>query len=139
MGQATEQIEAHIEQAKEDLGSNLQELEQKVKSVADWKQHVRTNPMTMVGVAFGGGMLLSTIVGSRRTSRNWERRLGPSVPNGQIATKGKGMKAWRLIKTALAGVAAARVQDFVGQVIPGFQEQYQRASEKAEAAEPSVR
>ena len=51
MGQTTHQIEAHIEDTREDLGSNLHELELKVKSVTDWKQHFRTNPMTMLGVA----------------------------------------------------------------------------------------
>jgi Protein of unknown function (DUF3618) len=55
MGQTTNQIEAHIEDTREHLGSNLHELEQKVKSVTDWKQHFQTNPITMLGVAFGGG------------------------------------------------------------------------------------
>ena len=61
MGQTTRQIEAHIEDTREDLGANLNELEQKVKSVTDWKQQFRSNPMTMLGVAFGGGILLATM------------------------------------------------------------------------------
>jgi len=55
MGEATSQIEAHIENTRADLGSNLQELEQKVKSVTDWKQHFQKSPMTLLGAAFGGG------------------------------------------------------------------------------------
>ena len=39
MGQTTHQIEAHIENTREDLGSDLHELERKVKDVTDWKQH----------------------------------------------------------------------------------------------------
>jgi hypothetical protein len=35
MGQTTDQIEHHIEQTRETLGSNLQELEYKVKAVTD--------------------------------------------------------------------------------------------------------
>jgi hypothetical protein len=33
MGETTDQIAAHIEDTREGLGSNLRELEQKVKSV----------------------------------------------------------------------------------------------------------
>lgn len=55
MGKSTNQIEAHIENTRADLGSNLHELERKVKSVTDWREHFRSNPMTAVGVAFGGG------------------------------------------------------------------------------------
>ena len=58
MGQATSEIEAHIAETRTDLGSNLQELEQKVKSVTDWKQHFQKNPMTLLGVAFGGVLWL---------------------------------------------------------------------------------
>jgi len=51
-------LERYIENKREDLGSNLQELEQKVKSVTDWRQQVQNNPMTIIGAAFGGGVLL---------------------------------------------------------------------------------
>ena len=55
MGETKNQIENHIEDAREDLGSNLQELERKVKSVTDWKHYYAKSPMTMIGVAFGAG------------------------------------------------------------------------------------
>ena len=58
MGETTNQIESYIETKREDLGSNLAELENKVKSITDWREQFRSNPMTMVGVAFGGGILL---------------------------------------------------------------------------------
>ena len=73
MGQATSQIEAHIEDTRADLGSNLQELEQKVKSVTDWKQHFQKNPMTLLGVAFGGGILLATMLGGGKSRRGTRR------------------------------------------------------------------
>ena len=69
MGQTTSEIEAHIEHTREDLGSNLHELERKVKSVTDWKQQFQTKPMTMLGVAFGGGVLLATMLGGRKHRR----------------------------------------------------------------------
>jgi len=67
MDQTTDQIEAHIETTRENLGANLQELEQKVKSVTDWRRQFRENPMRMLGVAFGGGILLAFLLGRRST------------------------------------------------------------------------
>ena len=49
------------------------------------------------------------------------------------------METWDNIKGALIGVAATRVKDFVGEVIPGFNEQFQRTQEKAQAMQPSAR
>ena len=134
MGQTTHQIEAHIEDTRKDLGSNLHELEQKVKSVTDWKQHFKSNPMTMLGVAFGGGILLATMLGGRKN-----RRGEPSFPSyaephaGTEQQKHKALETWDNIKGALIGVAATRFKDFVGEVVPGFQEQFQGAEERAKA------
>jgi len=50
------------------LGSNLQELETRVKQATDWREQFRKNPMAMLGIAFGGGILLST-VGRRKQKR----------------------------------------------------------------------
>jgi hypothetical protein len=55
---------------RDNLGSNLNELERKVKSVTDWRQHFQSSPMTMIGVAFGGGILLATMMGGRRSRRS---------------------------------------------------------------------
>jgi alpha-acetolactate decarboxylase len=134
MGETTNQIEAHIESTRDNLGSNLHELERKVKLITDWKQHFQTNPMTMLGVAFGGGILLATMMGGRRSRRS-ERSLAASEPRaGTDHQKHKAMETWDNIKGALIGVAATRFKDFVGEVIPGFHEQFNRTEEKAKTA-----
>jgi hypothetical protein len=137
MGQTAHQIEAHIDDTRENLGSNLHELEQKVKSVTDWKQHFRTNPMTMVGVAFGGGILIATMLGGRRNRR------GQALSSHAISAephaaadhqKHKALEAWENVKGALIGVAATHFTDFVGEIVPGFHEQFQHMTEKTEAS-----
>ena len=128
MGETTNQIEAHIESTRGDLGSNLNELERKVKSVTDWKQHFQTSPMTMLGVAFGGGILLATMLGGRTS-----RRRSFSSPEPHAGTdhqKHRALETWDNIKGALIGVAATRFKDFVGEVVPGFHEQLQHTEEK---------
>jgi hypothetical protein len=69
MGETTDQIEAHIEQARDALGSDLQELEDKVKSVTDWRRHFRSHPMPMLAAAFGCGVLLASMLGESRPRR----------------------------------------------------------------------
>jgi hypothetical protein len=140
MGQTTHQIAAHIENARDDLGSNLQELEQRVKSVTDWKQQFRARPMTMLGLAFGGGVVLATAMGRRRTGHRGSvsaSAYGHDRHPGRDQQIRKAMETWDNIKGALIGVAAARVKDFVGEVVPGFREELQHTEEKADAARRS--
>jgi hypothetical protein len=129
MGQTTDQIERHIEHTRGALGSNLQELEHKVKSVTDWKQHFQSNPMTMLGVAFGGGILLATLSAGHRHKRN-ERDTDSAPHAGADHQKNKALETWDNIKGALIGVAATRFKDFVGEIVPGFQEHFQQTEEK---------
>ena len=132
MGQTTEQIEAHIEHTRDDLGSNLHELEAKVKSITDWKYHFQTKPMTMLGVAFGGGILVATMLGGRKSRRRYTNHVAGVEPRaGTTYQKHKALETWDNIKGALIGVAAARFKDFVGDVVPGFHSQYQRVEDKA--------
>src|SRR5512132_4291714 len=105
MGQTTHQIEAHIEDTRADLGSNLHELEQKIKSVTDWRQHFKTNPMTMLGVAFGGGILLATILSGRKNKRG-EHGFSSPAPSAELHAgtdhqKHKALETWDNIKGAL--------------------------------------
>lgn len=131
MGETKNQIENHIEDAREDLGSNLEELERKVKSVTDWKHYYAKSPMTMIGVAFGAGVLLAAVAGGKRprsrrrfvSSRNLESH---ELASGIERQKNKAMETWENIKGALVGVAATRVKDYVGEIVPGFQEHYDR-------------
>src|SRR5260370_24967317 len=124
MGQTTHQIEAHSEDTRENLGSNLNELERKVKSVTDWKQHFQTKPMTMLGMAFGGGILLAAMLGGRKNRR--EERGFSSHPTGSEPHAGtdqpkhKNPENRANIKGALLGVAATPFKDFSGEVVPAL-------------------
>jgi hypothetical protein len=66
MGETTDEIERYIERKREGLGSNFQELEQKVKSATDWREWFQNNPLALIGLAFGGGVLLAAITGGRK-------------------------------------------------------------------------
>ena len=118
MEQTIGQIESHIEKTREDLGANLHELEHKVKQLGDWHHHFSNHPMTLLGVAFGGGVLLATLFETGRRARTSATSYDPSP------RKHKALDTWDHIKDALIGVAATRVTDFVGELVPGFKEQF---------------
>ena len=125
MGETTNQIESYIETKREDLGSNLAELENKVKSITDWREQFRSNPMTMVGVAFGGGILLASMLGGKSRHRSSRNISDTAVPHsGMDRQTNKALETWDNIKGALIGVAATRFKGFVEELVPGFHEQF---------------
>jgi hypothetical protein len=138
MGQTTHQIEDHIESTRDALGSNLHELEQRVKSVTDWKQQFKKRPLTMVGAAFGGGVFLAAMLGGQK-SRRRNYGSGAVDSDGHPATdyhKQHALDTWDNIKGALIGLAAMRVKDLVGEMVPGFAEQFQETEASMKSRYP---
>ncbi len=70
MGKTTEEIVTDIDQTREHLKSNLEELETRVKSAADWRTHFRKHPGAMAAAALVGGALLSAMIGKRPPTSN---------------------------------------------------------------------
>lgn len=141
MGQTTHEIEAHIEDTRQHLGSNLHELEQKVKDATDWKHHYKTNPGTLLGVAAGGGLLLAMMLGGGKRRR---MPAGPSLHGVQPYSmpspqKVKALQTWDHIKDALLGVAATRFTGYVNELVPGFGEHFKKAEERAKTSLDPVR
>ncbi|MBV9697150.1 MAG: hypothetical protein JO005_09515 [Gammaproteobacteria bacterium] len=127
MGQTSDQIESQIETRREDLRSNLEELEDKVKSATDWRQQFRNNTGTMLAIAFGGGLLLSGVLGrgSRRSYRA-PSALPERAPRRSSPRVQELRQTWDHIQSALIGVAASKVKDTLADFIPGFREQISR-------------
>jgi Protein of unknown function (DUF3618) len=68
MGETTDQIERQIEQKRNELSENFNELERKVKSAVDWRTQFEEHPGTMLAIAFGGGAVLAAMFGGTRSS-----------------------------------------------------------------------
>lgn len=62
MGETTDQIASDIARQREDLKSNLEELETRVKDVADWRAQFRRHPGALIAAAAVGGALLSVLI-----------------------------------------------------------------------------
>ena len=68
MGETTGEIEAHIQSKRQDLRSNLEELEKRVKAATDWRRYYRKYTGAMVAAAFGAGVLVAALVGGSTSS-----------------------------------------------------------------------
>lgn len=140
MGETTDQIENHIETKREDLHSNLKELEHKVKSATDWRQYFHNHTGTMIAAAFGGGLVVSSMVG--RSRRAVMSQGTATAPSSSMRAQGKGtanevLQTWDTIKTALVGVAASKFKGMLGEVVPGFSEHLAKSEARNGRAAPN--
>jgi Protein of unknown function (DUF3618) len=130
MVETTAQIETHIETTREHLGANLDALEEKLKSATDWRAYFQSSPGTLLGAAFAGGVALAMVAGTRRDHRAPRRATLVAGPKPSPRVRGPHTQEVAAmldnIKGALIGVAAARMKDLVAEVVPGFQEEFDR-------------
>ena len=123
MEQETERIERHIEARREQLGRNLDELETRVKSVFDWRHQFDRNPWLIMGMAFGGGLALTSLAGR---SRGYAGNRYPSGGDGNLRTgyssptTSRLADTWHNIQEALLAAATAKAEQFLEEVVPGF-------------------
>lgn len=90
------------------------------KSLTDWHTHFENNPMMMLGLAFGGGIMLASIVGGGSSrSRSRSERNGDGAKLGGLSDE-MG-ETWNHIEGALVGMASGKVIDFLEDAVPGFQ------------------
>jgi ElaB/YqjD/DUF883 family membrane-anchored ribosome-binding protein len=68
MGKTADEITSDIDQTREELKSNLEELENRLKAVTDWRGYVKRHPTAMIAAAAAGGVLLWSLVGRRGPS-----------------------------------------------------------------------
>jgi hypothetical protein len=62
MGETPREIEQEIEQARQRLGQNLNQLEYRVKQEFDWRVQFDRRPYAFLGAAFALAFLLGTLL-----------------------------------------------------------------------------
>ena len=147
MGDRTDEIERHIEEQRHELSENVSELQEKVKSAMDWRAQFEERPLVMMGLAFGGGVLLSTLLpriprsNGRKHSKTLQRisdehgniSSASSSYDPEILRPAKKSEALRKasetlngVKGALLAVAATKVSNYLEELVPGFNEHYRK-------------
>lgn len=107
MGQTGDEIEGHIRDTREELRSNLQELEGRVKSTVDWRARFRRNPALGLGLAVAGGFLLATLT-TRPANRGAARERPDPLPP---ARRGPARNALGTIQNTLIAIAVSRAAE----------------------------
>jgi len=151
MGETSDQIERHIQETRNDLSNNFNELEEKVKTAVDWRAQFEERPGMMLGLAFGGGVLLSALLPSLRSRKRssepqWDASVNHEVPNFSSSSRtesddeiSKALETWGALKTALVGVAASKLSDFVEGMLPGFKQEFTNARSSEQSVSSSSR
>jgi hypothetical protein len=115
-------LEREIAAEQEALGENLAELEHRAKDLVDWRALVRKRPGAMIGIAFGGALLVAAMGGSRRSrsgARTMRERHHESNGDGDASA---ARDAWAMFKGAVVGAATTRVTSYVAGLLPGSHE-----------------
>jgi hypothetical protein len=124
MNETTGEIESHIRDTRADLNANLNELEQKVKSVADWRKHYNKAPGAFLATALGSGVLLALATKSNRPRSTTPPPAAPSISAPrQPREKGALEEPLSVIKAALIGMAANHAKEMLAKLLPGFESQ----------------
>lgn len=130
MGESADRIEERIQQQRLELQQNVRELQRKAARAVNWRAQFDQRPMTMIGVAFGGGVLLSVLMGGRRPtaprmSSSYDTPTSSAARTTSPPDQGRAPgHTWERLQGALLGVAAARLGTAVESWLPGFQESY---------------
>ena len=139
MGETTNQIEWEIAQKRSELSDNLIELKQRAKAAVDWRSQVEERPVTMLAVAFGGGIVLSALFSALRgpAKVHAEQPSGNAVeydsPISSTSARSPSKLATATRKNldalggALLGIVATRTTSILEGILPGFQREFERA------------
>jgi hypothetical protein len=146
MGEKSDQIEQHIYEKRNELGENIHELQErvrgtvdKVRNSVDWRTHFQERPMTLIGIAFAGGLAASALFRRSRPSSyasSSTHRWNAEAPSGSTGNRGtkdwqnQATGAWEDIKGAVMGLAATKVGSALEEILPGFQAHYQKRQEE---------
>jgi len=151
MDQKPDQIINHIEAQRGQLGRNLNELEARVKRTTDWRAQFDRNPMLVMGVALGGGVLLGSIVAGRMhpaSPTSWSDAKNYSTANRMSASdyaqassgvrgvavpsenRKKITDALENIKGALLTFGTAKLKEFISEALPGFSQHYDEVAQR---------
>jgi hypothetical protein len=143
MGQAASEVRREIDEQRDELGENLQRLESKVKRTTDWRAQFDERPMMMIGVAFGGGLLLSSLAGGGGKDHGQPEPRRFSDPESMHTShpspeRNEISETIDNIRGALMGLAARELRSFMAAAVPGFDQEYRETTDRRHAS-PATR
>jgi hypothetical protein len=123
VAQRSDEIKQHIDRERQRLGSNIREIESRVKRSTDWRSAFEKNPWMLLGAAAAGGLILAGVVGSSRPSEHEDPSSHTVVPSKHMQQISDTIDG---IVGALISLGTSKVKEFVGGAVPGFAEEYEK-------------
>jgi hypothetical protein len=145
VGEDTRRIENEIRAERTALDRNLHTLETQAKALTDWRQHYSRHSAAALSLAFGSGLLLG-MAGHRPSHRQRARIESPAPSNPRagfsplkVLTANPRARqqvgdVWQNILEALVGVAAVKAVDWIGDMVPGFRDEWDARQPSTAAA-----
>lgn len=138
MDEEPDKIKQHIAEERENLGRNLDEIEYRFKDATDLRSQFNRHTAWFLGAAAGSGFLLALALGKSSARRNWqanvaerERPLSATPMRRPVSTHlNRVSNTVDDIVAGLVGVFSDKLQSMVGDVVPGFREQYDTISRR---------
>ena len=131
MDEETSTIKQRIDNEREQLARNLDEIEDRVKKATDLKTHFDRNTPWILGGAVAGGFLLSRLFHKSSRSGHPPRREGNATERNTSSPNPRSPSHLsRLSETldsifeGLVGVVSNKMHSFVAGAVPGFGEEY---------------
>ena len=132
----TSQVQDKVEDVQHQVQDKVEEVQAKVKDATDWRTQFDRRPMVGVAVAFGGGVLLASMLGggSKDQSRGTYGGYQPQY-QGFSGSQGQGgtdigrqhvSSTFDNVKGAVMGVAAAQLKAVLADALPGFDDEYKQ-------------
>ena len=107
-------------------------------AATDWREHFRERPHLFLGAAFIGGVLVATALATRPTARDRADGGVRRAVGRNGSTHAQALDLWNNVQGALIGVASARLKEYIGELVPGFDEHYRRAEQRGAAVDPTM-
>lgn len=115
-----QEIERELSQERTALGQNVAELEHRAKDAVDWRKQFDKSPGLLLGLAFGGGLLLAGLGSSSSSSDDTPRdTVRPSRASAGLER----------IAAALIAAGATRAVRYLGERVPGFRDEIETATQ----------
>lgn len=74
MGETADAIRHDIEDRRQQMTDDVRELEDRARSMMDWRQQIQERPMVAMGIAAAGGLLLGMLTGGSSDDKDRGRR-----------------------------------------------------------------
>jgi hypothetical protein len=135
MPQEPTQLRAHIREEGENLKSNIEEIETRVRNALDWRIWYRKNTALALGGVAAGGFALALLIPKRESSesRSYSGFTEGAYRGPESAAHAGPTRVRQVVDTALAAafsLAADKVQEVLSQAVPGFRQHYNEAKRR---------